>query len=335
MYNIAIFSLELDLHAYAIMDNLRKVHNVKCHFVATNAMVEKGGLNWRCGETNLGAMKSYEGEWFQIEDLDLIWWRRVNQPQLETELIQDDISREIVTNEWKSSILGIVLDKFRGVWINKPHTDLYAGNKLYHLNKAKSVGLKVPETLISQNYEEIINFCDEMGGIIVVKKLLGTSLKPLVTLELSKTDLLQAKDSIGLCPAIYQEKIEGDKHIRANCFGDEVYAILIEANRLDWRRDLSVPFSYYELDKEVNKKLQTLLKELDLQMGIMDLKFNEKGEIVWLEVNTQGQFLFGEALSGFDLTNSFSTFLLKCINENRKNRRTMHSTPMPPKPNPQ
>jgi len=297
MYTIGIFSLELDIHAYAIMDNLRKVHGIKCHFVATNSTVVKGGLIWRNGSENSGKLKSYEGEWFDVKELDLIWWRRVNQPQIETELIQDAVSKEIITNEWKSSILGIVLDKFDGVWVNKPHTDLYGGNKLFHLNSASSVGLTIPQTMITQNFKSAIEFCEEMGGKVIVKKLLGTSLKPLVTLELSIDELKKSKEAIELCPAIYQEIIGGNNHIRVNCFGDKVHSILIEANRLDWRRDLSVPFREHKLDGSIEHKLVKLLNKLDLKMGIMDLKYNENNEVVWLEINTQGQFLFGEALS--------------------------------------
>lgn len=318
MYKIAIFSLELDLHAFAIMDNLRNTHGVICHFVATNAMVEKGGLIWESGPKGKAKLKSYEGEWFDIEDIDLIWWRRVNQPQQETPLIQDQISQQIVTNEWKSSILGLVLDKFKGVWLNHPHQDLYAGNKLYHLNKAASVGLKIPHTLISQDYNEILHFCQKLGGKVIVKKLLGSSLQPLVTLELEYEDLVKAKESIKLCPAIYQEIIHGQQHIRANCFGETIHPILIEANRLDWRRDLSVPFKPAIVDKDTQQKLVQLLKILDLQMGIMDLKYDETGNLVWLEINTQGQFLFGEALSGYDLTNAFSNFLIESIDKNKK-----------------
>lgn len=317
MYTIGIFSLELDIHAYAIMDNLRKVHGIKCHFVATNATVENGGLIWRSGKGGTGKLKSYEGEWFDVEELDLIWWRRVNQPQVESSLIQDEISKEIVTNEWKSSMLGIVLDKFKGVWVNDPHTDLYGGNKLYHLNVANDVGLKIPASLVTQDYEAALSFCEEMGGKVIVKKLLGTSQKPLVTLELSLEDLKKSKESIQLCPAIYQEIISGNNHLRVNCFGKEVHSILIEANRMDWRRDLSVPFREHKLDEETESKLVQVLEKLGLRMGIMDLKYDDDGNIIWLEVNTQGQFLFGEALSGYDLTNAFSRFIIKSIDENR------------------
>ncbi len=320
MYTIVIFSLELDIHAYAIMDNLRKVHGVTCHFVATNAMVEHGGFVWRNGQSYSGRLKSYEGEWFNVEDVDLIWWRRVNQQQIETEWLQDDVSREIVTNEWKSSLLGMMLDKFKGVWINKPHTDLYGGNKLYHLNVAESVGLRIPKSMISQDYDAILEFCEELGGKVIVKKLLGTSLKPLVTLELTMDDLRKSKDAIQLCPAIYQEIIPGNNHLRVNCFGKNIHAILIEANRMDWRRDLSVPFHSYKLDGDTEQKLVAVLEELNLEMGIMDLKYDDQGELVWLEVNTQGQFLFGEALSGYDLTNAFSNYLLETIQQNKSEK---------------
>ena len=44
-------------------------------------------------------------------------------------------------------------------------------------------------------------------------------------------------------------------------------------------------------------------------MGAIDMIFDADDLPVWLELNTQGQFLFVEALSGYDLTGRFADFL--------------------------
>jgi hypothetical protein len=48
-------------------------------------------------------------------------------------------------------------------------------------------------------------------------------------------------------------------------------------------------------------------------MGIVDLKETPDGELVWLEVNPQGQFLFLESLTGQPLASYFADYLLSSI----------------------
>jgi hypothetical protein len=144
-------------------------------------------------------------------------------------------------------------------------------------------------------------------------QLVGTAARPLATVVVNHNDLSKSEQAIKFCPAIYQEVIKGTTHIRANCFGEAVHSILIESSWLDWRRDLSVPFSPYKLGSDIEERLVYLLKNLELRMGIMDLMIDDSGDVIWLELNTQGQFLFGEALSGYDLTTPFADFLIDLV----------------------
>jgi hypothetical protein len=147
-----------------------------------------------------------------------------------------------------------------------------------------------------------------MRGSVIVKKLLGAGGLQLATVELTHREL-RSNRSIRVCPTIYQERIDGTEHVRAMCFGDEVHAIKITSQILDWRRDLSVPFNPIHLHQGLKRQLLGLLKDLGLKMGVMDLKLRADGTPIWLELNTQGQFLFAEALSGCDLTTPFARFL--------------------------
>jgi hypothetical protein len=306
--HVAIFSLEQDLHAHTVAYRFRERDNVVCHFVATDALVESGGMVWRPQDSRSAEILTASGDWVNVADLDLVWWRRVNQPQKDCALVADPITKDYIDNEWRSGLFGLMHEAFRGRWVNDPARDLLAGNKLYQLRAAVQAGLRVPRTLVSQVPEVVRDFCRECNGRVVVKKLLGTAARPLATVVLTLPDLSNDQ-AIRLCPAIYQEVVDGTQHIRANCFGRDVHSILIESDVLDWRRDLSVPFSPIDLGPSVDRTLTTLIDMLGLRMGIMDLMIDRAGDLVWLELNPQGQFLFGEALSGRDLTGPFVDFL--------------------------
>ncbi len=99
--------------------------------------------------------------------------------------------------------------------------------------------------------------------------------------------------------------------MRLVCFGKSAYAAIIETDELDWRPNLSVPVYAVDVPEYVRLKALEVLNDLDLQMGIFDLKETPQGEWVWLEVNPQGQFLFLEPLTKLPLTAIFADFLLK------------------------
>ena len=53
-----------------------------------------------------------------------------------------------------------------------------------------------------------------------------------------------------------------------------------------------------------------MVRALGLRMGILDLKLGPDGELVWLEINPQGQFTFLEGMgSGIRLSRPFCDFL--------------------------
>ena len=61
----------------------------------------------------------------------------------------------------------------------------------------------------------------------------------------------------------------------------------------------------------VHATVRGVLDKLGLAMGVIDIKEDPNGELVWLEVNPQGQFLFLEPLTGLKLTNHFADFLIE------------------------
>lgn len=299
MPKIGVFSLEADLHAHTILYEL-KGFGVETHFFATDSQIEDGGLVWQTSAANGAVLQDYEGNDVHVSDLSLIWWRRVNQPQKNQGLFQDQASFDLVCNEWRGAIFGAVADSFRGIWVNDPKYDSTAGNKLYQLKMARELGFRVPDTLVTNDADEAIAFSEKHQGNIIAKKILGAGSLSLATVELTTEQLNKSRDTIKLAPVMLQEKIETTKHIRANCFGPNVYSVLIETDDLDWRRNLNCQFSEYDLGKQINCRLSEIVSKLNIKMGIMDLMVVDDG-LVWLELNPQGQFLFAEGLSGLNL----------------------------------
>jgi len=324
-YSIAIVSIENDLHALTIHKGLAHYTDVDCIIIESDRICGKAAVNWSNGGKGLECkVLTKGGKEIAVRDLDVIWWRRVGLSQKIPSNVIDPVHIDVINNECSVAMLGMLLSEFRGTWINHPlHTQI-AQNKLVQLRAAESAGFRVPQTLVSQDVTAIKQFCEGLDYRVVVKPLVGTQQAPLFT-TMATPEHLACEDSVALCPTMYQEYIAGHRHIRAQCFGDAVYSVMIESEDLDWRADLDVPFTVFDLTEEVKARLQKVLELLELKMGIVDLKLSEDGEPVWFEINPQGQFLFVEALSGLDLTSAFADFLYR---EARCSNREERSLPV-------
>jgi hypothetical protein len=304
MARLAIVTQSDDLHAYAVRHELLSRGN-DCEIIETDRLSGAvSGTTWGTNGT-APSLPSASGVPIDPRKLDLVWWRRVRMYGGGT--LRDPAHIDLVANDCQASLLGTLLASFKGRWIDHPSSIRAAENKILQLSLAQEVGLRVPRTLVSQDPESVRSFLAGLDCAAIVKSVRGTPKAPLVTTEVY-IDRLTDRD-ISLSPAIYQELIPGSRHFRVNVFGDRVLPALIQSDELDWRPRPDNPTSSAKLDDETTHKLLRLLELLELRMGVFDLKMTDAGEIFWLEVNPQGQFLFVQALSGMDLVGSFCDFV--------------------------
>jgi glutathione synthase/RimK-type ligase-like ATP-grasp enzyme len=307
---LAILTIEEDIHALIVQNALKEFEDVRCHIVETNRISGNLGPSW----TNSDypelkcAVPTVEGEYIDAHALHAIWWRRTNFPQQVPPELTDPIHIDAINRDCRTALMGLLLNEFSGSWINEPAATSLAENKLIQLQAAQRVGFRTPLTLVSQDPAQIKRFYEALGNKAIIKCVKGTTQTPLMTQMVSE-EHLRDEDSLRLCPAIYQEYIPGDLHLRVHCFGHNVLAALIKSKDLDWRLNLTVPFEAFDLDRTVKHKVRNLLRALNLKMGVLDLKLVDGTTPVFLEVNPQGQFLFTEGLCGLELTNAFAEFL--------------------------
>ena len=308
-YQVAIFTLERDIHALAIQKELTAFPNIACRIVETDRVCGGGGLTW-ASDSFPGiecAVSTTSGKRLELREVDVIWWRRIGVQQVPGYLT-DEVQRDIVNNDCRDALLGLAVNEFKGVWVNDPFATQRAENKLIQLKAAGRAGFRVPRTIVSQDPCTIRSFCKMCDNAVVIKTVRGTRMYPLLSVRLTD-EMLVRDDVLEMCPAIYQEYVPGVRHIRAQCFGDQIYATAIDSQALDWRANLDVPFEIVKLDGSVEERMRDVLKRLGLRMGVFDFKIGPDGEPVWLEVNPQGQFLFVEGLSGLPLIRAFANFI--------------------------
>jgi glutathione synthase/RimK-type ligase-like ATP-grasp enzyme len=309
--SIAIVTLSDDLHALVVQKTLRSIPGVTCDIIEADRLAgQPTGLTWRAPADGTGfRVPIRDGGCLEIAAVDLIWFRRWNRPQQATQGVADVAQSEVINHSCSATLLGGLLTAFTGVWVSHPDATRRAENKLNQLRAAEAADFAVPKTMISQNPSEIRAFCAALPGPAVIKSVHGTPHSQLFTVTVAAEHLAE-DDALSICPTIFQEYVPGSRHLRVLCCGRRTYAAEIETDQLDWRLDLDVPITPVELDALTEARLADVLDRLGLRMGVADLKVTPTGDVVWLELNPQGQFLFLEGLTGMDLTKPFCDFLL-------------------------
>lgn len=304
--DVLILTRAEDVHAFAVADALGQ-RGLRASIVETDRVAVGGRLSWSLDAGPPGLLTDVYGDQVRVRDAVVVWCRRLNgESQLPEGL--DDSAHDLVARDCRASLLGLVDTEFAGTYISHPEATRAAQNKLVQLRAAQAAGFRIPRTLVSSDPEAVRDFCERLGWRVVVKTVSGAGPRqPVMTGRV--TPELLAPAAVQMCPAIYQELVAGDRHLRVNVFGRRVYTALLRTPRLDWRYPLDCEVEPYEIDDVTQRQLHDVLGRLGLRMGIFDLKITPEGDVTWLEVNPQGQFLWLEGLCGMPLRAAFADFV--------------------------
>ncbi len=246
-------------------------------------------------------------------DVRTIWFRRPALVQV-PECVVDGVAYQFIRNEWSESINGMVLGLGKARWVNHPLSQSTA-SKPIQLERARRVGLKVPDTLITNDPERLRHFLGRHQYNVVHKSLTSPAHRLIDTRKWSDADHDNMNSSLPLAPAIFQELIEGPADIRSVIIDGQLFSVRIdmEASRsqVDSRLDLDTEYAPYELPEEVAAPLLKLMNELGLVFGVVDMKLTGQGDHVFLEINPQGQFLFMEILTRLPIARCLAELLCR------------------------
>ena len=307
MSEMAIVTLEGDIHAYLVQDAMDRKYGIDVAIVAADRIPAAGGLTWHDEKTEPVTLPTEDGATVEVDKLRLIWWRRCRGLPEVPDTVRDPRMRELVVKDCLSALRGTLLAAFTGTWLSDPYATERAQNKLLQLRVARSVGLTVPRTLVSSDPDRIREFVRGQGGTVVAKTLTGLFGTALEAGRV-RLDSLTDDDELRLAPTIYQEEIAGEDHLRVMLFGEHLHAARICSAQLDWRLANDMRIEPTDLDGHLQQALRQVVTRLGLRMGIFDLKITPDGNPVFLEINPQGQFLFVEGMSDMPLTDAFADF---------------------------
>ena len=231
------------------------------------------------------------------DEVRAVWYRRVRPPRPDPDL--DPTFAAECAAESLAALDGVFDSLADATWIDPPVQVRAAGNKLRQLRLAATAGLRVPETVVTNDPDEVRALHDRVGGALVAKLLrsLSTAMGPpprAVYTSVVRPEDLDELAALASCPMIFQERIASACELRVAYVAGRCFAGGLPTPpgaEPDWRRATAdIAWRREYLDDATTAAIARLMNQLGLRFGALDLIRTPAGETVFLEVNPVGEW---------------------------------------------
>jgi len=242
---------------------------------------------------------------FSLQNIDSFWFRRgtmMPRKQLLNEIENTNLKKEIsntLTSEW-TILSSFLIKQFE----KKKHLGNYGlriPNKLTVLQMAVKHGIDIPDTMVTSSLEKLKEFKNKHASIITkpIYEILMYADQQYAFISRTETvgeDYIEnLPDSF--FPMLFQENLRKNFEIRVFFIKDKFFpaAFFSQNNaktKSDFRNESNVKYRSipYNLPPKILKKLKTMMHDLGLNTGSIDLVYTQEKKYVFLEVNPVGQF---------------------------------------------
>lgn len=302
---ILIVSNSEDAHADRVLERLGERGVPFCRLDSDRLITESH--IWRISA--IPGISSHNS-WL-IPEVEVVWYRKVYFPE-GNDPIQSFIRQE------SEGLLEAILSRYHHCrWINPRDRLAQARSKIVQLERAKTFGLRIPDTLLTTDQTMLKAFVDQHGGEIVAKPLqsqvIGTGEGALVTGTRRLTPEHFAAALTG-APCYAQERLRIKSEVRVIVFGNEVFAVRQIPDRpVDDIKQLALKSIRHEpctLEPVMVQKINALMASYGLAFGAIDLAIVDEDEPIFLELNPNGQWLWLQYVCGLNLLDPFIDFLV-------------------------
>lgn len=254
-----------------------------------------------------------------LSEVKVAWLHNHLQVGINPEL--DDLNKLVAQKESFAFLEGL-FDIHNWKWVNEPRAGLKASNKIYQMYMAGKVGFSQPDTIISNNPTDVISFFDKHNGNVIIKDLNthaienGQEILASFTQQIQRSDL--DADSIRIAPVFMQEKIPKKYELRITIVNNQVFTarIIDEDNEhgLDYRSAFdSVRIEPHTLDLTLEKQCLDLTRSLNIKYGCVDMIIKPNGEPIFLEINTNGAWVWVEDATNYKISDCIANMLVELL----------------------
>lgn len=255
-------------------------------------------------------------------EITAVWTRRAFVELLLEEKNSADSNFLLWKNEWNKVLLGFYFSISTIPTLCPLKPSYAAENKFQQIYLAKSIGFNVPATITSNDKNELIKFAQVYQNNVVLKLHHQDFYKTdsgYVGIYVNKVtaDMLDEFSDHDENPITLQEYIEKAFEIRYTVVGNCHFCCKIdsqksERTKIDWRRyDIpNTPHSIIEPPEAIKIRVSNLMEKLNLNYGALDFIVDNKNQWYFLEINSMGQWLWIEDLTGLKISDAICNWLI-------------------------
>lgn len=272
-------------------------------------------LTYRASDEQFEAEVAGDGRKLNLADVGSVWCRGLRPSGFPDDL---DLADRRFAEFGARRALDALATVTNAVWVNHPESLVRANSKPAQLAVARQVDLDIPETIITNDPDEVRRFIANAQQQTIYKSLsqnleveMGKALFTGLVTEAGLANL----DLIRLTPGIFQTLVPKAYEIRATVVGSRIFSARIDSQahaetKLDWRhRPFEVDDQPIDLPLCVERKIHEFMSVFGLIYGAFDFIVTPEGRYVFLEVNPSGQYMWVESKTGLSITEALADAL--------------------------
>jgi glutathione synthase/RimK-type ligase-like ATP-grasp enzyme len=253
-----------------------------------------------------------------FHDICAAWYRRSRNlfaPPPSLNLLFGDLDNFVKVQS--ATTLTALFGSLDTLWVGQPFKLRRAEIKALQLVEASKAGLRIPDTLISNDAAQAARFVERLAEAeCAIKPLIAVRAHDGRADRLPLTTTLprgHALDSVALAPTIFQPYVPKSYELRCVVMGEKIFCAKLhsqssETTRKDWRAG-DLEQEPYDLPEHVATSLRKLMAAFDINFASIDLIVTPGGEYVFLDLNPNGQWLWLEIDLGLPLVAAMADLL--------------------------
>lgn len=296
----------------------------------TECLLTDYEFEWWCGDAEMDFRLKNLKNGIEIygHDITAIWDRRPMKPEtLPIESEFEGVNEHIL--EEAHSFLSFLRYYLKDIFsIGSIVQDRPSDSKMLQMAVARSVGMKLPRTIFSNRKRPVCDYFKDHSELL---------LKPLSTSDvyMEKENMeyvfysmkvpmpnieSQPEEAFSQTVTFAQTYIPKQYELRVTVVCDDVIACKIDSQaqsddtgKIDWRQgyEHGLKHEIVQLPVVVSNQCRAYLSKLGLNFGCFDFIVTPQGDYYFLECNPNGQWLWIEIETGFDISKVVASNLAK------------------------
>lgn len=325
---ILIFTNKEDAHPTNVIKHLIS-WGVPVFRLNTECLLSDYQFSWWCNDDDCDfyIKNTKNGLELYGHEVTAIWDRRPSEPQNLAVRYNDRKTNKFLREEAKG-FLKFLRFYLRDIYsIGSIVEDRPASSKMSQLAIARKLGIRIPNTVFGNRKDFFLPLLHEYENI---------SLKPIGAngfftndgMEYvfyscktqSKEILAQPDEAFNQTACFLQNYVDKKYELRITVCNEDIIACMIDSQALDedkgkvdWRQgyDYGLKQTIIEVPTSIKEFCIAFLKEMHLNFGCFDFIVTPDDEYVFLECNPNGQWLWIELETGYDISKVIARNLAK------------------------